>query len=136
MKIRIETLVNSDMARTWAAWNTPEDINRWNAASADWHTPYSSVDLRVGGGFLYRMEARDGSMGFDFKGTYSNIIEHERIEYELEDGRSVVVEFGAADGGIRVTEIFEADSENSPDLQRQGWQSILDNFARHVASKS
>lgn len=136
MKITVETIVKSDLERTWAAWNTPEDINHWNAASKDWHTTRSSVDLRAGGKFCYRMESKDGSMGFDFEGTYLNIIENKLIEYSLEDGRSVSIEFEEVEGGIKVIETFEAEGENEAELQRQGWQSILNNFAKHVASKA
>lgn len=136
MKITVETIVKSDLERTWAAWNSPEDINHWNAASEDWHTTRSSVDLRAGGKFCYRMESKDGGRGFDFEGTYLNIIEYKLIEYSLADGRSVSIEFEEVEGGIKVIETFEAEGENEAELQRQGWQSILHNFAKHVESKA
>ena len=136
MKISVETLVKSDINAVWSAWTTPEDINQWNAASDDWHNPSSENDLRVGGRFSYRMEARDGSMGFDFEGTYTNIDENRLIEYEMDDGRLVSIGFRSESDGVRVTETFDAEDEHSAEQQRQGWQSILDNFARHVESRS
>lgn len=136
MKITIETVVNSDIDSTWLAWNNPGDITRWNAASDDWHTTKSSVDLREGGKFCARMEAKDGSMGFDFEGTYSKIIDKKLIEYTLGDDRRVSVEFKEVNNGVKVTESFDAENEFDVELQRQGWQSILNNFAKHVESKS
>lgn len=136
MKITVETVVKSDIDSTWTAWNSPEDINSWNAASDDWHTTKSSVNLRVGGKFCCRMEAKDGSMGFDFEGAYSNIIDNKLIEYILGDDRQVSVEFKEVEDGVKVTETFEAEDENDTELQRQGWQSILNNFAKHVESKA
>lgn len=136
MKITVETTVEAAINAVWAVWNTPDDINHWNRASDEWHTTDSTVDLRVGGGFSYRMEAKDGSMGFDFEGTYTNIVEQKRIEYEMADGRTVSVEFEPADGGVKVTETFDAEDEHEAELQRQGWQSILDNFAKYVEAKA
>ncbi|WP_341503445.1 SRPBCC family protein [Gallaecimonas sp. GXIMD4217] len=135
MKITIETLINADLASTWDAWNNPDDIVRWNAASDDWHTTSSRVDLRVGGSFSSRMEAKDGSMGFDFEGTYTEVEPQARLQYRMADGREVLVTFEAVDGGVRVLETFDADQQHDPDFQRQGWQSILDSFARHVEAK-
>ena len=123
------------MNSVWTAWNHPGDIMQWNAASDDWHTTRSAVDLREGGAFLARMEAKDGSFGFDFEGTYTRILPPNLVEYRLGDGREVRVEFEAGAGGVLVTETFEAETENDPELQRQGWQAILDNFARHVEAK-
>ena len=135
MKITIETVVKADLARVWDAWNTPEDVTRWNAASEDWHTTASTIDLREGGTFASRMEARDGSMGFDFEGTYTRVVPHQAIEYRMGDGREVQITFAEQAGGVLVTETFDAETENSADLQRQGWQAILDNFARYVEAK-
>jgi uncharacterized protein YndB with AHSA1/START domain len=132
MKITVQTAVNADLNRVWDAWNNPEDIKRWNAASDDWHTPRASVDLREGGKFSARMEARDGSEGFDFEGTYTRVVPRKRVEYRMEDGRAVSVEFIAEAGRVLVRETFDAESQNPPELQQQGWQAILDNFARHV----
>lgn len=135
MKISVEALVKSDINAVWCAWTTPEDINQWNAASDDWHNPRSVNDLRVGGRFSYRMEARDGSMGFDFEGTYTKIDEKRQIEYKMDDGRLVSIDFKRENDGVRVIETFDAEDENSAEQQRQGWQSIVDNFARHVEAK-
>ena len=136
MKITIETRVKADLNAVWAAWNNPQDIKRWNAASDDWHTTQSTVDLREGGRFSARMEAKDGSAGFDFEGTYSRIVPRKLIEYRLTDGRDVTVEFAERPDGVLVRETFEAETENEPELQRQGWQAILDHFARHVEANA
>ena len=135
MKITVETTVKSSLDAVWAAWNAPADIKKWNAASEDWHTTASSVDLREGGRFSARMEAKDGSMGFDFEGTYTKVVPKKRIEFAMSDGRTVQIEFSPAKDGVHVKETFDAETQNSPDLQRQGWQAILDNFARHVEAK-
>jgi len=135
MKITVETLVKADLDAVWAAWNEPEDIKQWNAASDDWHTTQSTVDLREGGRFSARMEAKDGSFGFDFEGTYTRIVPRKLIEYQMDDDRTCKVEFVEDAGGVLVRETFDAETENAPELQRQGWQAILDNFAAHVEGK-
>lgn len=135
MKISIETLVNSNIGQVWPAWTTPADINQWNAASDDWHNPKSENDLRVGGKFCYRMEAKDGQMGFDFEGTYTKVVPEKVIEYVLRDNRAVSVTFEAVNGGVKIVETFEAEDANSAEMQRQGWQSILNRFASYVESK-
>ena len=135
MKITVETVVRADPKAVWRVWNNPDDIKQWNAASDDWHTTRSKVDLREGGKFSARMEARDGSQGFDFEGTYTRVVPEKLIEYSMSDGRKVTVEFIPAPGGVRVRETFDAESENPPEFQRQGWQAILDRFAKHVAKK-
>jgi uncharacterized protein YndB with AHSA1/START domain len=134
MKITIETTIAAPVEVVWRAWTTPEDIVQWNAASDDWHTTRAMVDLRVGGSFSSRMEAKDGSMGFDFAGTYTAIREHELIECDFGD-RGMRVEFLATGNGTTVREIFDAEESNSIEQQRAGWQAILDNFARHVGRK-
>ena len=136
MKITVESTVNAEARRVWDAWNTPADIMQWNAASDDWHTTRSTVDLRDGGTFTSRMEAKDGSFGFDFEGTYTRVVPMERIEYRMPDGREVTVEFISRDGAVVVRETFDAEEQNSPEMQRSGWQAILDNFARHVEAKA
>lgn len=136
MKITIETVVRADLDQVWKAWNTPEDIKQWNAASDDWHTTHSTVDLREGGKFLSRMEAKDGSFGFDFEGTYTRVVPQQAIEYRMSDGREVQSEFIDQADGVLVKSTFDAESENSPEMQRAGWQAILDNFARHVEAKA
>jgi uncharacterized protein YndB with AHSA1/START domain len=132
MKITVETLVKGDLNKVWGAWNNPDDIKQWNAASDDWHTPRSAVDLREGGKFVSRMEAKDGSEGFDFEGTYTRIVPRKLIEYRMSDGRDVTIEFKQDAGAVLVRETFDAETENPAELQRQGWQAILDNFAKHV----
>jgi uncharacterized protein YndB with AHSA1/START domain len=135
MNITIETLVKADLNTVWAAWNNPDDIKQWNAASDDWHTTQSAVDLREGGKFSARMEAKDGSAGFDFEGTYTRVVVPQLIEYRMEDGREVRVKFTESDGGVRMRESFDAETENDPEMQRQGWQAILDNFAKYVEAE-
>lgn len=132
MKITIETTVAAPIGDVWRAWTTPEDICQWNAASPDWHCPSAEIDLRPGGEFSYRMEARDGSMAFDFTGRFTSVVPNEIIEFTLGDDRIVQVEFIAEDQVVIVRETFEADSTHQAEQQRQGWQAILDNFGRHV----
>jgi len=131
MKISVETTVAAPMAEVWRAYTTPEDIKQWNAASDDWHTTQASVDLREGGAFSSRMEAKDGSMGFDFAGTYTKVVPQERIEYAFGD-RSAQVEFEQKPQGVTVRVTFDGEATHSEEQQRQGWQAILANFARHV----
>jgi uncharacterized protein YndB with AHSA1/START domain len=131
MKITVETIVNAPVEDVWRAWTTPDDIKQWNAASEDWHTTRASVDLRVGGSFSSRMEAKDGSMGFDFAGTYTKIVVNELIECSFGE-RTLQVEFFEGASGVTVRETFDAESTHSVDQQRDGWQAILNNFARHV----
>jgi len=131
MKITVETIVKAPIDQVWRAYTTPEDIIQWNAASADWHTTKAAVDLRVGGAFSSRMEAKDGSMGFDFAGTYTKIVEHRLIEYSFGD-REARVEFADSPKGVRVRVTFDSESTNPIEVQREGWQAILNNFARHV----
>jgi uncharacterized protein YndB with AHSA1/START domain len=135
MKITVETLVKAPLDKVWDAWNNPEDIKQWNSAQEDWHTTESTVDLREGGKFLARMEAKDGSVGFDFEGTYTRVVPKQVIEYRMSDGREVTVELEERPGGVLVKETFDAETENTPELQRQGWQAILDNFGRYVEAK-
>ncbi len=132
MKITVKTAVKAGVNKVWDAWNDPADIVQWNAASADWHTTRSTVDLREGGKFLSRMEAKDGSAGFDFEGTYTRIVPRKIIEYRMSDGREVQVEFTVHDGSVLVSTTFDAETENPPEVQRAGWQAILDNFGRYV----
>jgi uncharacterized protein YndB with AHSA1/START domain len=130
--ITVETLVKANLDSVWDAWNNPDDIKQWNAASDDWHTNQSTVDLREGGKFSARMEAKDGSAGFDFEGTYTRVVPPRVIEYRMEDGREVKVQFSEVADGVLVRETFDAETESDAEVQRQGWQAILDNFARHV----
>lgn len=136
MKISIETEIKALTEVVWNAWVTPEDIVNWNFASDEWCCPRADISLYVGGKFSYRMEAKDGSMGFDLEGVFTKVIPNEFIHFKLEDNRLVTVEFMEAANGVRVVETFEAENENSVEQQKQGWQSILNNFKKHVESKS
>ena len=131
IKITVETIVKAPVAKVWSAYTSPDDIKQWNTASEDWHTTESTVDLHVGGAFKSRMEAKDGSFGFDFAGTYTRIVPNELIEYSFGD-RVGVVEFLPSTNGVTVRVTFDAESENPLEQQRQGWQAILNNFAKHV----
>jgi uncharacterized protein YndB with AHSA1/START domain len=131
MKIAVETLVNAPIAKVWSAYTRPEDIKQWNAASDDWHTTVATVDLREGGAFTSRMEAKDGSFGFDFAGIYTKLIPHQLIKYSFGD-RVGIVEFITQEQGVAIRVTFDAESTHSIDEQRDGWQAILNNFAKHV----
>jgi uncharacterized protein YndB with AHSA1/START domain len=131
MKITVETHVNAPIGKVWNAYTRPEDIKKWNTASDDWHTPKATVDLREGGAFSSRMEAKDGSFGFDFAGTYTKIVPLQLIEYSFGD-RTAAVEFVSGANGVSVLCTFDAEAENPVEMQRQGWQAILNNFAKHV----
>ena len=134
MKITVETGVKAPVAKVWSAYTTPDDIKQWNAASDDWHTTKSTVDLRVGGAFTSRMEAKDGSFGFDFSGTYTKIVPNKLIEYSFGD-RAGSVEFVTGANGVTVRVTFDAESANPVEQQRQGWQAILNNFAKYVEGR-
>jgi uncharacterized protein YndB with AHSA1/START domain len=134
MKIVVSTIVAAPVQEVWRAYTTPEDIKLWNAASSDWHTTAASVDLRPGGKFCSRMEAKDGSFGFDFEGEYTRVVPHQLIEYAFGD-RAAVVQFSEGANGVTVTVVFDGESTHSEEQQRTGWQAILDNFARHVKGK-
>ena len=134
MKITVDTLARTDLQTAWTTYNNPDDITRWNAASPDWHSPRCEIDLRAGGRFNTRMEAKDGSMGFDFEGTYTRVVPLELVEYRMDDGREVAVRFDQEPEGTRVRVEFEAESENPADMQREGWQAILDNFGRYAGT--
>ena len=133
--ITVQNTVNAPVSKVWAYWTAPEHICKWNNASDDWHTPWATNDLRVGGVFVARMEAKDGSFGFDFGGTYDAVNENEYIEYHINgDARKVKIYFTAEGNSTKVMESFEAETENSDELQRGGWQAILDNFKKYTES--
>jgi len=134
-RITVETTVAAPLARVWDAYTTPEAIKQWNAASDDWHTTAATVDLRVGGVFSSRMEAKDGSFGFDFAGTYTRVDEHSRIEYAFGD-RLAQVLFADTPEGVRVQVTFDTESTHSLEQQRAGWQAILNNFGRYVEARA
>lgn len=132
--ITVETTVNAPIAKVWEYWTEPEHITQWNTASDDWHTPSATNDLREGGSFTARMEAKDGSFGFDFGGTYTKVTKHAQIDYTMGDSRKVSVTFEDQEGKTHITETFDPETQNSPEMQRQGWQAIMDNFKKHVES--
>jgi uncharacterized protein YndB with AHSA1/START domain len=134
MKINVEITVSAPIQKVWRAYNTPADIMKWNAASDDWHTTASSVDLREGGAFSSRMEAKDGSFGFDFAGTYTKVVENKRIEYAFGD-RTAQVEFSEVPNGVKLSVTFDGEETNSVEMQRGGWQAILNNFKKYVEAK-
>ena len=135
MKITVATTVAAPIENVWQAYTTPEDIKQWNAASDDWHTTSATVDLREGGAFSSRMEAKDGGFGFDFAGTYTKVVKHKRIAYAFGD-RAAEVDFEQRPEGVIVRVTFDSESTHSVEQQRAGWQAILDNFARHVTAKA
>lgn len=135
-KIHIEATVKTDAAAAWRAYLEPESVMAWNAASPDWHCPAARNDPRPGGSFSYRMEARDGSAGFDFSGTFLELDAPKRLRYVLGDGREVVVSFELAPGGTKVSLVFDAETLNSTELQRQGWQAILDRYAEYAGRQA
>ncbi|MGN8006016.1 SRPBCC family protein [Acidovorax sp. 22279] len=134
MKITVSTVVAAPLKEVWRAYTTPEDIKQWNTASPDWHTTTSSVDLRPGGKFSSRMEAKDGSFGFDFAGEYTKVVPCQLIEYAFGD-RAGLVEFNEGTDGVKVTVTFDGEQTHSEEQQRAGWQAILDNFSSHVVAK-
>jgi uncharacterized protein YndB with AHSA1/START domain len=134
VKITVSTIVAAPIGEVWRAYTTPDDIKAWNAASEDWHTTSASVDLRPGGKFSSRMEAKDGSFGFDFAGEYTTVVPLQLIEYVF-GGRTARVEFKDSGAGVSVTVTFDSEPTHSEDQQRSGWQAILDNFSRHVTGR-
>ncbi|RQO30784.1 polyketide cyclase [Taibaiella sp. KBW10] len=133
--IKVQTSIHAPVDTVWDAFNDPEAVKHWNSAAPDWHCPKASNDLSLGGRFNYTMAARDGSMEFDFTGTYTDIEEHKRIGYTLGDGRKVRLQFEQEGDHTLVTELFEAEQQNPRELQEGGWQAILDNFKKHVEAK-
>ena len=134
MKITVATVVAAPLAEVWRAYTTPDAIKIWNTASPDWHTTAAEVDLRVGGKFSSRMEAKDGSFGFDFAGEYTKLIPQQLIEYSF-GGRSATVEFKEGSDGVLLNVTFDAEPTHPEEQQRSGWQAILDNFARYVSER-
>ena len=133
-KITVEANVDAPVEKVWEAWTKPEHIVKWNFATDDWHSPWAKADFREGGSFSARMEAKDGSMGFDFGGIYNVIRNNEFIEYTMGDDRKVQVEFSSSGNQTKVVETFDAESTHSLELQKNGWQAILDNFKKYVES--
>ena len=130
--ITVENTINAPVEKVWEYWSEPKHITKWSNASDDWHTPRAENDLREGGKFLSRMEAKDGSMGFDFGGIYDAVRENEYIEYTIGDGRKVKINFSTEGNGTKVVESFEAENTHSLEMQRGGWQNILDSFKKYT----
>lgn len=130
--ITVENTINAPVDKVWEFWSKPEHITQWSNASDDWHTPKAENDLRTGGKFLSRMEAKDGSFGFDFGGVYDEVRNNEYIEYTMGDGRKVKITFSTNGNTTKVVESFEAETTNSVEMQRGGWQAILDNFKKYA----
>lgn len=130
--ITVSTTISAPLDKVWQSWVLPDQITGWNAASDDWHCPSATNDLRVGGSFCYKMAARDGSFSFDFEGTYTEVIAHEKIDYKILDSRDVEITFIETSDGIIDTESFEAESTHSVEMQQSGWQAILERFKKHV----
>ncbi|WP_343604421.1 SRPBCC family protein [Fluviicola sp.] len=132
VQLTVRSKVNAPVDKVWDYWNAPEHITQWNSASPDWHTPKSENDLQVGGRFTARMEAKDGSFGFDFGGVYDEVVHHELIAYTMDDGRKTRISF-ITDGNVtEVVETFDAEGQNPVEMQQAGWQAILDNFKRYT----
>ena len=134
--ITVETVVKAPIAKVWKYWNKPEHITDWAFASDDWEAPHAENDVRVGGKFKTVMAAKDKSESFDFEGTYIEVKDHQLIEYDISDGRHVKVEFEKTPHGVKITETFDPENENPLEVQRSGWQAILDNFKKHAESSN
>ena len=133
-RITVEAATHVPVAKVWKAWNTPGDIMQWNTADPSWHSPSSENDLTVGGKFKHRMEAKDGSFGFDFEGTYDKVELHQEITYTMGDGRKATTLFEEQNGKTTIATTFDAETENDPEFQKQGWQAILNNFVKYIES--
>ena len=131
-KITIETSIDAPVDKVWKYFSEPEHITKWNQASDDWHSPSAENDLRVDGKFTTHMAAKDGSASFNFSGTYTEVTEHERIEYVLEDDRKVLIVFEAEGKSTKMTETFDAETSNPVEMQKGGWQAILDSFKKYT----
>ena len=135
-KIKVEASVNAPLEKVWQLWNNPSDIVQWNTPDPSWHTPSSENDLRTNGKFKHRMEAKDGSFGFDFEGTYDKVDLHKEIAYTMPDGRTATTLFAGKDGKTTLTTTFDPETQNAPEFQKQGWQAILNNFVKYVESNN
>jgi uncharacterized protein YndB with AHSA1/START domain len=132
--ITVQSKINASIENVWEYWTNPEHITKWNNASDDWHTPYAENDLRTGGRFKSTMASKDGTMSFDFEGEYTLVEQNEAIEYVMADGRKVEISFATSSSGVEVIESFDPETENSEEMQQQGWQAILNNFKKYVES--
>ena len=134
-KVTVEATADAPLEKVWETWNTPVDIMQWNSADPGWHSPRSENDLRPGGKFNHRMEAKDGSFGFDFEGVSDTVELHREISYTMSDGRKATTLFSEQNGKTKMETTFDAEPVNDPELQKQGWQAIMNNFVRYVESK-
>ena len=134
--ITVETLVNAPVEKVWQYWTAPEHITKWCNASEDWHAPYADNDVRTGGKFKTTMAAKDGSMQFDWEGIYDYVDPHKQISYSMGDGRKVDIHFSGEGSQTRIVETFDPEQQNPIEMQRDGWQSILDNFKKYVESNA
>lgn len=134
--ITVQNTINASIEKVWELWTAPEHVMKWNNASEDWHTPFAENDLKVGGKFKYTMASKDGTMRFDFKGIYTNVVNPSLIEYKLADDRKVKITFESQKNGVLLIEKFDPETENSEALQQQGWQAILDNFKKYVENST
>lgn len=134
-KITISATVNASVEKVWEIWTNPEDITHWNSPSEDWHTPLAENDLKIGGKFKYTMAAKEGSMSFDFEGIYTAVDKQEKIEYKLADNREVSIFFDDLGDRVKVTESFDPEDVNPLEMQKAGWQAILDKFKDYTERK-
>lgn len=132
--VTVETLVNAPIDKVWASWGEPKHITKWCQASPDWHAPHAENDLQTGGKFTTTMAAKDGSVSFDFGGVYSNVQKNKLIEYSIADGRKVKITFSEEGNKTKVVETFDPESQNPIEMQRGGWQAILDSFKKYTES--
>ncbi|WP_281636343.1 SRPBCC family protein [Flavobacterium marginilacus] len=130
--ITVKCKIDASIDEVWKLWTTPEHITKWNYASDDWHTPYAENDLRTGGKFKSTMASKDGTMSFDFEGEYTKMENHSLIEYKMADGRKVDIYFVSLEDGVEIIESFDPENINSEEMQREGWQTILDNFKKYA----
>lgn len=133
-KITVVATVDTDPKKAWEFWTAPKHIVKWNFASDDWHCPVAENDLRAGGKMKSRMEAKDGSFGFDFEGTYDEVIDYKKIAYSMADGRQAITSFENVDGKTKIITVFDAESTHPVEMQRDGWQAILNNYKKYVES--
>jgi uncharacterized protein YndB with AHSA1/START domain len=131
-KIKVEAIIAADLSKVWEFWTEPEHIMNWNFASDDWHCPKAKNDLRAGGKYFARMEAKDGSFGFDFEAVYDEVIDQKRITYTMGDGRKATTTFEKLNDSTKLTTVFDAENQNDLEMQKTGWQAIMDNFKKYV----
>lgn len=131
-KITVESVISAPIDKVWTFWSEPDHIKKWTFASSDWHAPYAENDLKTDGKFKTTMAAKDGSFSFDFEGVYTKVENHKKIEYALADGRTVQIVFEADGDTTKITETFDPENQNPIEMQRGGWQSILDNFKQYT----